>query len=555
MNSVKAVIQRLLPKGTGPRRSYSRPPSWPPDLFAVAATLVNLSGCYSHASYQCGLDGCRFDDEYRDRVRDIGRRFAATEVPPGEVQEAWTRLLHDGGPIIAEPDEHVSWWDDAMFLLAVADEACTGIGFASLSSPRVATTVLRAYRAAKAKKLGVPHIKVPLPYVPHSLCRDVPPDEACVQPKTRTPQIGCTMRSLTHNVALLPPIGEVKTHWDYAISHVDNSKEPLNVLLVPFPYCIRGTSFAARETETDDDSPRAEFFDLEQTWLDDVKSTDIVTFIQDLIREAKREVAKVHAVVLPEAALKADMATAVAEALGRESEIELFVSGAILESDGDHAPRNLTYSAIFKQGKIVGSWTQSKHHRWKLDKDQVGRYHLGHVLGKKKAWWERINVSDRECHFYVFRHGASLAVLVCEDLARIDPVQTVVRAVGPNLVIALLMDGAQIERRWPGRYATVLADDPGSAVLTLTSVGLIRRANMPSERGSRFIGLWKESLGSAKELELPDGCHSLLLTISPSMEENVTADGRSDDKMTMKLSLTSNIGLRHGNPPAWLNAL
>jgi hypothetical protein len=48
------------------------------------------------------------------------------------------------------------------------------------------------------------------------------------------------------------------------------------------------------------------------------------------------------------------------------------------------------------------------------------------------------------------------------------PGADVMNAIGPNLVIALLMDGPQREHRWPGRYATVLADDPGSAVLTVT---------------------------------------------------------------------------------------
>ena len=50
------------------------------------------------------------------------------------------------------------------------------------------------------------------------------------------------------------------------------------------------------------------------------------------------------------------------------------------------------------------------------------------------------------------------------------PLRTVIRSVGPNLVIVLLMDGPQLVRRWPGKYATVLSDDPGSAVLTVTSL-------------------------------------------------------------------------------------
>jgi hypothetical protein len=58
-----------------------------------------------------------------------------------------------------------------------------------------------------------------------------------------------------------------------------------------------------------------------------------------------------------------------------------------------------------------------------------------------------------------------------EDLARPDPVGDLVRSVGPNLVIALLMDGPQLRARWSGRYAMSLADDPGSFVLSVTSLG------------------------------------------------------------------------------------
>ena len=52
-----------------------------------------------------------------------------------------------------------------------------------------------------------------VPYLPHSLCVRVPPAIACVQPKTNTPAVGCTLRSLTHNLALLPSVASVTTRW------------------------------------------------------------------------------------------------------------------------------------------------------------------------------------------------------------------------------------------------------------------------------------------------------------------------------------------------------
>ena len=41
-------------------------------------------------------------------------------------------------------------------------------------------------------------------------------------------------------------------------------------------------------------------------------------------------------------------------------------------------------------------------------------------------------------------------------------------AIGPNLVFTLLMNGPQLKTRWPARYAKILADDPGSSVLSIT---------------------------------------------------------------------------------------
>ncbi len=119
--------------------------------------------------------------------------------------------------------------------------------------------------------------------LPSSICYEVPRQEVCVQPKTRTPQVGCTLRSLSHNLALLPPVGDVQTVWRMW-NTIDPNSDSFNLLVVPFP------------------------------------------------------------------------------------------------------------------------------------------------------------------------------------------LRTVIRSVGPNLVIVLLMDGPQLVRRWPGKYATVLSDDPGSAVLTVTSL-------------------------------------------------------------------------------------
>lgn len=106
----------------------------------------------------------------------------------------------------------------------------------------------------------------------------------------------------------------------------------------------------------------------------------------------------------------------------------------------------------------------------------------------------------------------------------------IIRAVGPNLVMALLMDGPQTKERWAARYATVLADDPGCSVLSLTSSGmaqLSRPATGPSR--SRVVALWKDAFRGATEIELPAGCDAVAVSLSIRYREEFTADGRGED--------------------------
>ena len=121
-----------------------------------------------------------------------------------------------------------------------------------------------------------------------------------------------------------------------------------------------------------------------------------------------------------------------------------------------------------------------------------------------------------------------LATIVCEDLARQDPVSSLLRTVGPSMIFALLMDGPQIRGRWPDRYATVLADDPGSSVLTVTSIGManLSRPMGGKETLSRSIGIWKSPSSSTVEIQLADGAEGVVLCVSSSDSPFVSADGR-----------------------------
>jgi hypothetical protein len=146
----------------------------------------------------------------------------------------------------------------------------------------------------------------------------------------------------------------------------------------------------------------------------------------------------------------------------------------------------------------------------------------------------------------------SIATLICEDLARTDPAMTAIRAVGPNLVVALLMDGPQLAVRWPGRYATVLAEDPGSAVLTLTCAAMVDRSNWMEAKPARAIGLWRDSSDNIQEIGLPAGSLGILLTMQSAKKHQNTLDNRSDGSLSRQLTLTTVVPLFLAEPPAWL---
>ena len=118
------------------------------------------------------------------------------------------------------------------------------------------------------------------------------------------------------------------------------------------------------------------------------------------------------------------------------------------------------------------------------------------------------------------------APLVCEDLARLDEVADLVRRIGPDLVVALLLDGPQLATRWPCRYASVIADDPGSAVLTLTPFGMAVRSRPPGMRRSRVVAHWNDAEAGPREIELARGAAAVLLSASVRSARRWTADGR-----------------------------
>jgi hypothetical protein len=176
-----------------------------------------------------------------------------------------------------------------------------------------------------------------------------------------------------------------------------------------------------------------------------------------------------------------------------------------------------------------GRWwhyRQNKHHRWFLNGAQIEAYNIAGSLHPSVRWWEAMEIPERSLHLLDVGGGITVAAVVCEDLARLDGVADLLRSAGPTLVLTLLLDGPQLASRWTARYAGVLADDPGSAVLTLTALGMATRSQPRGMPPSRVVAMWKDPSRGLREIPLEPGAQGILLKAVLDRSARYAADGR-----------------------------
>ncbi len=166
-------------------------------------------------------------------------------------------------------------------------------------------------------------------------------------------------------------------------------------------------------------------------------------------------------------------------------------------------------------------------------------------LDPSRIWWEDLRIVNRRLPIFVTSRKWTITTLICEDLARNDPARGIVETIGPNLVISLLLDGPQIPERWSAKYASVLAEDPGSSVLSISSIGLIDRSNKTFVQRSsgaykpkKSFALWRDDTGSSTTIELEEGSHAVAISLSEYPVDDFTVDGRKNNRPSISLRLT-----------------
>lgn len=526
MELVRATIGdelRLL-LGTNWRSPEMR--AWAPNAFAISGWMLEASGGYTHVLQRWPpndhnpVDWTAELREAAEAFRACSRRFFLGQSwsLPKFVEDRWTTIFTHESVFLDELRNHSDVCDALVGLVAVADEACVGFGL-----PRLGSVADDADAEEKADAEFLEQLQLELTTWT-TLTPAFPTSRLITLPKQHTPRFGITLRSLTHHLALFTG-GEVSAGWSI---QPEPRGTQLNLLVIPWPFDVRPSQFAEANCATVAMVDSHHCFDFRVGAAHPKDAVSFRDWLARLFDNAKSICGSVNGVIFPEAALTPDdfeILDEVALAYGA-----FVVCGvASREQEKCHSRNEVWMTFGEDESRLDRRIRQSKHHRWQLDRSQIEMYGLGGSLDPNFRWWEHVEVDSREVNFVALHGLLTMCCLVCEDLARQDPVARLVRSVGPNLVIALLSDGPQLSARWPARYATVLADDPGSSVLTVTNLGMTKLAEPPAGKTrSRAIALWKDAFGGLKEIVLEPGSAGVVLNLWTRVEAEVSADGRSD---------------------------
>lgn len=499
---------------------------WPADLFALTNLILGRSELYRFVLSPTGA--MEWPTErvrgWSDAVDEASRDWSGWL---DDRQGALPNLLAEEWRVFCErahvPIKHLAEGLDSrmcralLTLHAIADEACAGLGVA-LDRSEAKGCVYRARGRELLARTG-------------SLSR-IPSHFVRVLPKVRTPPTGTSIRSLSRYASLHGP--GVETRW-YKLPARRPGADPrarhANLLLLPWPLRVRESDF--RPVERSVQRLAKEPFGLYEFAPSEKLDLDLM---RRVIEAARDEVDGVDVVMLPETAVdetEIDDLEALLECQGVTS----LITGVRRRSQPGRLPGNWVHTGISPKLEKARSplnsggerWLrvcQNKHHPWSLDEVQILQYHLGGALHPHVRWWEAMEVPRRAVRFIVLGDELTMVSLVCEDLAEIDDVAEVIRSVGPTFVFAPLLDGPQLTSRWAARYASVLADDPGSAVLTLTSYGMVQRCRPHGLESSRVIALWKDPVRGFRQIPLESGAQGVLLTVCGGRATRRTADGR-----------------------------
>jgi hypothetical protein len=497
---------------------------WAPDLFAFTDVVLDRSEAYRFAvspPEDTSWPPAQMPDWYL-AIADASVGWCAwvegdgTKLP-GLVAEEWAVVCEHSATTLDELATGRAWriCQALLTLHAIADEACAGTGVTVADVPRDGARFRARARELLARTGTLSRISR---------------QRLRVLPRVRNPVGGPSIRSLSRYVCVRGP--EVDAVWNRIPAGTVGPGGPAqegNVLMLPWPLRIDAEDFKPTGAVERAELEPHGFFEFAPGELLDLDLADRV------LQSARNQEGSVDIVVLPESALRPGDIDEL-EALLTRHRVWLVVAGVREPPDpGGRFGANWLHLGVWFGGRWW-RYRQNKHHRWSLDAKQIEQYHLAAALPPTVRWWEAMAAPRRAVQVVELDEGVTLVSLVCEDLARLDEVADLLRAIGPTLVITTLLDGPQLASRWTARYASVLADDPGSSVVTLTSFGFVQRSRPAGRPPSRVVSLWKDPVRGLREVPLDVGAHAVLIHIQVGRTTRHSADGRRPVANTANVS-------------------
>jgi hypothetical protein len=435
-------------------------------------------------------------------------------------------------------------------LHAIADEACAGWGIRSHQTLQL--ECISETARSKAQEFAEQLLST------YGTMGTLYYRRGRVLPKRHTPDVGITLRSMSANLSFhqssvdvawwanhgksSPMVEKFSTRNrdEKAPGLISRNDSSLSVLLFPWPFEICSKDFKQVHNSNINSHKRdTGFFVYDPAEKNEHSSLD--SQLREAILLAKKETGKVDLVILPECALCKEDFDVFIEVLQHEK-IPAYITGKRERRINNEFYENIVafnMGLYDKNGNYFfnpsNEIQQGKHHRWKLDHGQIVKYNLGDELSVNKSWWEAINIRRRVVNFINIGEEITLCTFICEDLARQDPIADLIRTVGPSLVVTILMDGPQTRERWSAKYASVLSEDPGCAIIALTSYGMVKRSQSSHGKTSHSIALVNDCNGNAKEIEMHENEKGVLISLCLCPGNESLADGRCETGYTNNL--------------------
>ena len=314
-----------------PGRSWSEPPAWPPDAFALAASVLKRSGSYVEVVREWPPN-----QYWGEQVGDAARDWEGSTY----VRDWWAKLISNLSTSLSDVHSTPGLCGVLQSLLASADEACAGIGLPS--GDKTQFEIDADLQLVVCDGLTV--------------CREVDSSRIRVLPKQHTPQSGITVRSLSHHLALCPATS-VAAAWHQlpATAPSDPTPEGVNVLVVPWPLSESPSHFEPVRPPQGpllNMPPPFGFFAYQR----ESKVEELTTLLEELLEAADVFSDRVEMVIFPELSLTPEEL----EVARRLCKGKVLVAGVIAPPDqAGHRARN--YCTIELESGL--KLEQDKHHR------------------------------------------------------------------------------------------------------------------------------------------------------------------------------------------------